>query len=153
MDNFRELIISKNIIDEVILHCKQEFPYEACGILAGKGNIVNKIYKTTNIEKTSFSYQIDPKEQFSVMKEMRNNNLKMLCIYHSHPYSVPYPSAKDVRLAFYDDVFYMIIGIQELIGNTFSDIKNGIKIFIIKEGMVNEINYKIINEDKPLKNL
>jgi proteasome lid subunit RPN8/RPN11 len=107
----KDILIPKPIFDDMIEHCRTAFPNEACGILAGRNNEVTRIYKMTNIESSPVSYMLDSKEQFQVMKDMRQNNLYMLAIFHSHPSSVAYPSTKDVELAFYDDVFYIIVSL------------------------------------------
>jgi len=82
-------------------------------LLSGNGNIAEKIYEMTNIEKSSVSYMMDPEEQFKAMKEMRKNGHKMVAIYHSHPHSPAYPSPKDISLAFYSDEIYIIIGLTD----------------------------------------
>lgn len=94
----------------MISHCKEFYPEEACGILAGTGDIVSEIYKMENIERSTVSYLMDSKAQFRVMKDMRERNLNMLAIFHSHTSSEPYPSQKDINLAFYP-VVYIIIGL------------------------------------------
>lgn len=43
---------------------------------------------------------MDPREQFAVVKDMRNNNLTLLGNFHSHPASPSRPSEEDKRLAF-----------------------------------------------------
>lgn len=115
----------------MIAHCKDGYPNEACGILAGSGNEVSKIYKMTNIENSPVSYFMDSNEQFKVMKDMRENNLSMLAIFHSHPSSAAYPSAKDVSLAFYDDAVYIIVS---LMGK-----EPVVKAFSIMEGDIKEV--------------
>jgi len=80
-------------------------------MLAGKGRVVDKIYGMTNVEHSNVSYLMDAAEQFRVMKEMRQEGMEMVAIYHSHPHSVAYPSAKDVELAFYPDSVYVIAGL------------------------------------------
>jgi len=107
----RQLIIPQHIFEEMIAHCKKGYPYEACGILAGEGNVVSKIYTMTNIEKSPVSYLLDSKEQFNVMKDMRENSLSMVAIFHSHPSSAAYPSRTDVNLAFYEDAAYVIVSL------------------------------------------
>jgi len=148
VDLVNELIINNLILEEILSHCKAEFPYEACGILAGKDNVITKVYKAKNIERTSYSYFMDSREQYKIMKEIKDNNLKMICIYHSHPYSVPYPSPKDISLAFYEDIFYMIIGFQHLNDNESTGVRPLIKVFSIKNNNVNEIAYKILDYEK-----
>ncbi len=105
------LFFPGHIFEEMLAYCKEGFPNEACGILAGKGNEVSKIYKMTNVEKSPVSYLLDSREQFHVMKEMRENDLSMVAIFHSHTSSEAYPSSKDVSLAFYEDAFYVIVSL------------------------------------------
>lgn len=97
----------------MLAHCRQGCPSEVCGILAGKDNQVSRIYRMTNAENSPVSYMMDSKEQFKVMKDIRENNLSMVAIYHSHPSSPAYPSLKDVSLAFYDDAVYVIVSLME----------------------------------------
>jgi len=129
------LILSRDLLAQVISHCKSVYPNEACGLLAGKEDIPEKIYKMTNIEKSGVSYMMDPEEQFRVMKEMRNNGHKMLAIYHSHPHSQAYPSPKDVSLAFYSDQIYIIVGLTD------KD-RPEVRAFEILEGDVREVQIK-----------
>ncbi|TAL25726.1 MAG: M67 family peptidase [Nitrospirae bacterium] len=107
-----KLCIPKGIFEDMLLHCREAYPNEACGILAGKGKEVLKIYKMTNIENSPVSYFMDSREQFKVMKDIRENNLSMLAIFHSHPSSPAYPSAKDLTLASYEDSVYIIVSLM-----------------------------------------
>lgn len=128
----RVLIIPSSIFDEMISHCREGYPNEACGILAGIDGVVKNIYRMKNIENSPVSYMMDPSEQFKVLKDIRLKGLKMLAIFHSHPYAAAYPSAKDVSLAFYDDVVYIIIS---LVGEI-----PIIKGYSISGGTIEEIN-------------
>lgn len=123
--------MSKKLHDEMIAHCKEAYPLEACGILAGKNREVQRIYKMTNIERSTVSYFMESREQFRVMKEIRDSVLEMLAIYHSHPNSDAYPSPKDISLAFYEDSLYVIISLiyEEPV----------VKVFEIKDNVVTEI--------------
>jgi proteasome lid subunit RPN8/RPN11 len=132
MKSTPRLIIPSHLLDEIIKHCKEEYPKEACGILAGKDGIVHKVYKMKNIEQSVFSYMMEPGEQFIVMKEMRENSLEMTVIYHSHPYADAYPSPRDINLAFYQDSFYMIVSL--IYGEPL------IKVFEIKDNMFKEVD-------------
>jgi [CysO sulfur-carrier protein]-S-L-cysteine hydrolase len=132
MKSIPRLIVPSHLLDEIIKHCKEEYPNEACGILAGKDSILHKVYKMKNSEQSAFSYMMEPREQFIVMKEMRENGLEMTAVYHSHPYADVYPSPRDINLAFYQDSFYMIVSMiyEEPL----------IKAFEIKEGMFKEVD-------------
>jgi proteasome lid subunit RPN8/RPN11 len=129
------LFIPETIYHEIIEYCRACYPYEACGILAGDSIQVRKFYKAANTEKSSYSYLIDAQEQFKIMKDMRENNLSLTAILHSHPASPAYPSPRDISLAFYEDSVYIIVSL----------IKNEPEIrgFIIK-GQAEAIEVKVI---------
>src|SRR4030066_550819 len=132
-----QLVIPRHLLDEIILHCREIYPNEACGILAGKGRVVQKVYKMTNIENSSVSYMMEPREQFTVMKEMREQGLEMSAIYHSHPQSDVRPSPKDINLAFYPDSLYLIVSL-------INEDQPAIKAFEIKNGLIREVEIFII---------
>jgi proteasome lid subunit RPN8/RPN11 len=51
---------------------------------------------------------------FAAQRVMRKRQEQLLGIYHSHPRSSdPFPSATDVRLAYYPSAIYFIIGLGE----------------------------------------
>jgi proteasome lid subunit RPN8/RPN11 len=79
---------------------------------------------------------MEPKEQFHVMKQMRDDGTKMLAIYHSHPDFSAYPSAKDVYLSFYSDSAYVIVSLKD-------KVNPDIRAFEIVEGKVSEISIGI----------
>jgi proteasome lid subunit RPN8/RPN11 len=107
------IILPKSILQQMIKNCKEEVPYESCGILAGNNRKVEKIYKMKNIEKSSTIYLMDSKEQLYVMKDIRNSGLKIEGIYHSHVFSSAQPSKKDIEMAFYPDISYIIVSLEK----------------------------------------
>ncbi len=48
-----------------------------------------------------------------MFKDMEKKRLDMVAIYHSHPHTIPFPSERDVRYAFYPDVAYVIISLKD----------------------------------------
>jgi proteasome lid subunit RPN8/RPN11 len=119
----------------MIQHVKDELPNEGCGILAGKDGKVLKVYKMTNTDKSPSTFFMEPKEQFEAMKDMRRLGMEMMGIYHSHVASPAYPSPRDVKLAFYPDVYYVIISLN--------DKENPqVRIFRIQEGNISEVEIK-----------
>ncbi|HBG93275.1 MAG TPA: hypothetical protein DDX12_07395 [Nitrospiraceae bacterium] len=129
------LIVPQHIFDEMVSHCRAAHPNEACGILAGNGEEAFKVYKMSNIEKSPVSYEFDSREHINAIKNMRENNHKMLAIFHSHPSSPAYPSAKDVSLAFYDDCVYVIVSLMEQ--------EPVVKGLLIREGAVKEVRISV----------
>ena len=107
------LILKKEFLDKIIAQARKEFPNEACGILAGKDGKVKRVYEMRNTDASPSTFLMEPKEQLKAMKEIRNSGIEMIGIYHSHVASPAYPSARDVELAFYPEVSYAIISLQD----------------------------------------
>lgn len=107
--------IARAAYEAIVTHANAGFPNEACGILAGKPaeETSTVYYPMRNLDESSISYFMDPKEQLGVFKRMREEGLEMRGIVHSHVASEAYPSQKDVRLAFYPDVSYLIVSLSD----------------------------------------
>lgn len=108
------ITIAKKLLNQIIEHSKQKYPREACGILAGRNGVVEKVYQMQNVSETPATrYFMKPQEQLKVFKEIRKLNLEMVGIYHSHVDSPAYPSATDLELAFYPEAIQIIISLQD----------------------------------------
>jgi len=56
---------------------------------------------------------MDPAELIGAMRHLREAGQELVAIYHSHPYSAPYPSATDLDQNQYPEVAHLIIGREE----------------------------------------
>jgi proteasome lid subunit RPN8/RPN11 len=131
------LKIPRQILDEMIAHARELDPYECCGLLAGANGAVSRHYRITNTvakdaravevfesadvkqlahlsdqTRAEVAYFMDPREMLAAFKDMRQRNLDLAVIYHSHTHSPAYPSATDVGLAYYPDAAYLIISLE-----------------------------------------
>lgn len=107
------IYMPQGIYDLIIQHSRQEFPHEACGLLIGNGQRVERTMPMTNVDHSPESYTMDSIEQLKAMKEIRNTNQELVGIYHSHVASQAYPSAKDVEWAFYPAASFVIVSLKE----------------------------------------
>jgi proteasome lid subunit RPN8/RPN11 len=107
------LRIPRAVSDEIIAHCRREYPKEACGMLAGSGGVAQQGYPMRNADESPISYAMEPLEQLRVMKRMRAQGQEMLAIYHSHTASAAYPSPVDVALATYPEVSYVLVSLKD----------------------------------------
>jgi proteasome lid subunit RPN8/RPN11 len=105
--------IPQEIHDGMVAHAKGGFPLEVCGILGGTGVTVSAMYRMTNTDASNEHFMMDPKEQFSVVKDLRAKGLAMLAIYHSHPETPARPSEEDIKLALTPDVSYLIVSLAD----------------------------------------
>jgi proteasome lid subunit RPN8/RPN11 len=107
------LQMARSIYERIIGRAREGFPFEVCGILGGKGNIVSAIYPMTNTDASRDHFMMDPREQFSVVKALRSQELEMLAVYHSHPETPARLSDEDIRLALTPDISYVIVSLAE----------------------------------------
>ena len=120
-----DLIIPRQILDDIIAHAKELTPYECCGLLAGTNGVVSHLYRTKNIvamegaqnlssfdsakaahlerlspaERAEIAFVMDMQDFSSAKKDMRNNGLDLQVVYHSHPHDPARPSVTDIKIA------------------------------------------------------
>ena len=107
------ITISREIVEEMIRHAKEECPRECCGMLAGREHTITKLFKTKNIAESEDLYELDPLEQVKAFEEIDRLSLKLLGVYHSHPDHPCYPSGLDRSQAFYPDTVFFIISLLD----------------------------------------
>jgi proteasome lid subunit RPN8/RPN11 len=134
-----KLEIPNDIFEQMLEQAKAEAPIEACGLLAGKGQRVHRMYRMTNVEAREDHYAMEPKEQFAAVKDMRSAKLDMLAIYHSHPATAARLSAEDVRLAFTPDIAYVIISLEQAATPV-------TKAFVVENGEPNDLPIDILRD-------
>ncbi len=134
-----QLVVGKEIFEQMIAQAKSAAPVEACGILAGKDGRVEKFYEMTNVDNSNTHFAMEPSEQFSVIKDARANGLELLAIYHSHPTTPARASEEDIRLALTPGATYVILSLED------AD-EPVIKGFTIEDGTVTEVPVGVVEE-------
>jgi [CysO sulfur-carrier protein]-S-L-cysteine hydrolase len=104
--------LEKEYADEMVRQAVAEAPDECCGILAGAGGKVVKLYRATNAEHSPFRYSVDPEELIRVYQEIEERGWELLGIYHSHTFTGAYTSAIDIKYAFWSQSLYFIISLN-----------------------------------------
>lgn len=121
------ITITRQAYESLLSQARHEAPLEACGYLLGtdKENVTEN-YAMTNIDHSKEHFSLDPKEQFAAIKYARQNGLKVIGNWHSHPASPSRPSQEDIRLAYDSSILYFILSLatEEPILNAFY-IQNG----------------------------
>jgi proteasome lid subunit RPN8/RPN11 len=108
-----KLQLTANQMAAIISHARESAPHECCGLIGGKGDTSQTVYRTRNIAADrSVTYEAAPEDLFAAQREMRARGEELLAIYHSHPRATdPQPSATDIRLAYYPAAVYLIVGL------------------------------------------
>ncbi|MFZ1040700.1 MAG: M67 family metallopeptidase [Anaerolineales bacterium] len=121
-------------------HVQVYAPLEACGLLAGKNNQVEKVFLMENQAKSRVKFRMDPKEQLQAFNWIDSNELSLIGIFHSHPAGPETVSATDIEEAAYDVI--QIIW-SRTTGNWIA------RGFWIEHKHFSEVKLKIINSEQP----
>ena len=105
------MVIPAAVRDEIVAHARAGLPNEACGILAGTGERVERFFPAEPDEPSPFYYRIGSHDQIRIMNAIDAANLDLVGIYHSHVASPAYPSRTDAEQAFWPDAVYVIVSL------------------------------------------
>ena len=86
---------------EMLHHVESYIPLEACGLLAGTDNRVEKVIGIRNQAQSPVRFVMDPYEQLKAFDWIESSGLELLGIFHSHPAGPETASATDVVEAAY----------------------------------------------------
>ncbi len=107
-----QLTVPRTLRARIIAHARSESPREACGILGGMGQRVDRAYPLRNVADTPDTrYLADPSGQLAAFDDLERQGRRLLAIYHSHPASPAVPSPTDLSLALYPEARHIIISL------------------------------------------
>jgi [CysO sulfur-carrier protein]-S-L-cysteine hydrolase len=98
----QQLTLNKTHWQEMLEHVDQQIPLEACGLLAGKNNRVEKVILVQNQAQSPVRFVMDPYEQLQAFNWIEANELDLLGIFHSHPAGPGTASVTDIAEAAYE---------------------------------------------------
>lgn len=125
------MVITRAMVDEMIRHARGGFPNEACGLIATSGGRAVKVYCLRNAEESPVTYRMDSGEQLRAMLDLDDQGWDLGAVFHSHTRTRAYPSATDVRLAFYPGALYVIISLA-------NPDSPDVRAFRIEDGQITE---------------
>ena len=128
--------------DALVAHARSDAPFEVCGLLAGDGEGVAAHYEIPNAARSMTYYSMEPKAMLHAMRDIDDRGLDLLAIYHSHTHTEAFPSPTDVELAFYPDVVYLIVSLQDPDGPV-------IRGFDIRDGRITEREVRVEGRPAP----
>ncbi len=106
------ITLSTAQLEKILAHAAAAKPNECCGLIGGQDKKAHNTYPLQNVAPNpQLAYEAAPEDLFAAQREMRERGQQLLGIYHSHPRSAePAPSQTDVRLAYYPQAVYFIVG-------------------------------------------
>ena len=130
----RQLVLNKRQWHEMQEHVACHVPLEACGLLAGKNDRVEKVIFVRNQAQSPERFVMDPYEQLKAFDWIESNGFELLGIFHSHPAGPETLSMTDIAEAAYKVV--------HLIWSMNDDLWN-LRAFWIENGQVLEVSLLI----------
>jgi proteasome lid subunit RPN8/RPN11 len=148
--------------EAILEHARQEAPKECCGLLAGKNDRVERVYRITNRADRAADlfaerglmpqsgadpstlpterYVMDPEELFRALREIEATALDHVANYHSHPATPSWPSRTDIEFAAYwPHVAHLICSLAD-------PSRPELRAFRILDGQVREVPIRIEDE-------
>jgi [CysO sulfur-carrier protein]-S-L-cysteine hydrolase len=98
------LMLGKDHWQQMLEHINQHAPLEACGLLAGKANRVERVILIRNQAQSAVRFVMDPYEQLQAFAWIDSSGLDLLGIFHSHPAGPDTASQTDIEEAAYEVV-------------------------------------------------
>jgi [CysO sulfur-carrier protein]-S-L-cysteine hydrolase len=98
--------------EEMIGHAYGGYPLEACGLLVGRRQRVERFVPTTNEAASARVYTIPPRELLRAERTAEHDGAEILGVFHSHTHTEPYPSPTDVAQAPDPGWHYVIVSLK-----------------------------------------
>ncbi len=106
--------ISKNLIDEMVAHAREDLPNECCGMIGGREGEAMRVVRVENAAASPLRYEMDPQGQYDALKAIEDAGEELIGIYHSHTRSAAYPSQTDVNEArMWPEQAYVIVSLED----------------------------------------
>ena len=103
------LTLPRALLEELLEEARRALPNECCGLFAGRGRAVTRLFRATNALASPTAYEIRPRELFALFRRLREERIELVGIYHSHPTGDNFPSARDLERAYYPETPYVIV--------------------------------------------
>jgi proteasome lid subunit RPN8/RPN11 len=128
------LVFPEALRQQLIDHARAGDPDEVCGMLAGHGDQIERVFPIRNTAdevpaaqdvfrdretgvatggRRPVHYYMDPKDQLRVYNEIDRFELDLIGYYHSHTHTEARPSPTDVRLATDLTAYYVLVSLTD----------------------------------------
>jgi proteasome lid subunit RPN8/RPN11 len=105
--------ISRELIDEMVAHAREDLPNECCGMIGGRDGEAVEVIRGTNAAASPLRYEMTGQAMYDMYSAIGAKGLDLLAIYHSHTRSAAYPSQTDVnQAAYWPEQVYVIVSLE-----------------------------------------
>ena len=109
------LRLAPHVYREMIGHCLDGLPEEACGLLGGRPATGEAAvcYPTRNVEASARVYTVDPLQHLHADRDAERRGLEIIGVFHSHTHTPAYPSPTDVAQAPDPGWHYVVVSLKD----------------------------------------
>jgi proteasome lid subunit RPN8/RPN11 len=107
------LELRRGVYLEMVAHCWDGLPLEACGLLAGRGGEASVCYPAGNAAGSSRVYTVEPRDLLRADRDAEGRGLSIIGVFHSHTHTAAYPSPTDVAQAPDPSWRYVIVSLAD----------------------------------------
>jgi len=124
------------LFEALLREARRSLPNECCGLLGGRGHQALRLFPATNELASPTAFEIPVRELFSTVRGLREENLELVGIYHSHPGGENVPSVRDRERAYYPEAAYVILSPQQ-------GVERPVRAFLIRGKGVEELRVEV----------
>ena len=94
------LRLTRPVYAQVVAHCLDGVPLEACGLIGGHANgQALMCYPAVNDAASARVYTVNPRDHLKADRDAEARGLEIIGVFHSHTHTEAYPSPTDVAQA------------------------------------------------------
>jgi proteasome lid subunit RPN8/RPN11 len=110
------LLFPKLVHDQMVAHCLDGLPEEACGLLGGRMETGEALtcYPTRNLAASAKLYTVDPKDHLRADRDAEAAGNAIIGVFHSHTHTEAYPSPTDVAQAPDPGWHYVLVSLRDI---------------------------------------
>ena len=128
--------------DQIVAHCFDGLPDEACGLLAGPmtpelepTGEVTQVSPCVNADASARTYTVDSRDLLRAMREAEANGVELVGVWHSHTHTDAYPSDTDVRQAMEPGWIYVLVSLKHA--------EPVMRAYRIRDGEIGEVRIEV----------
>lgn len=110
------LRLSEDVHLQMVGHCFDGLPLEACGLLAGDPETgkAGRCYPTRNDAASARVYTVNPLDHLKADRDAEAHGLTVIGVFHSHTHTDAYPSPTDVAQAPDPLWHYVLVSLRDV---------------------------------------
>ena len=110
------LILPIELRAQISEEARAAFPRECCGLIEGTRTYdvirATALHPAPNLARGNDRFEIDPSEQFRLLRSLHGTKREIVGCYHSHPSGPAAPSPRDAEQASERDFVWLVAGVR-----------------------------------------